>query len=247
MTPSPSLDRVGQDLREVARSLSDIAATVGREAAAATDSVRRSAEQAEQTAAFAGELDAAAALIENSVRRQWEIIEEAKAAAAGNDAVIAALGSAADGIGAISTLIAGIADRSRLLALNARIEAARTGEAGRGFDVVANEMKSLSEQTRDATRNIERRTDVLHGDVGNTRTLFDASVHRTSRNMRITSELVEAAERQRTAATAVAQLTRRTVEDIEEAAATIGRVSSAAITVDVLARHVVKAAQTIGA
>ena len=106
--------------------------------------------------------------------------------------VISTLSDASQAIGRIVGLIQDIAEQTNLLALNATIEAARAGEAGRGFAVVASEVKELAAQTGKATEEISGQINAIQSNIANA---VDAigSVENTIDQMTTISETIAAA------------------------------------------------------
>lgn len=143
--------------------------------------------------------------------------QEGRAAAEEATAAVAALGKSSDEIEKVVHLIESIADQTKLLALNAKIEAARAGDAGRGFGVVADEVGNLAKQTMNATGKIASSVDEV----------LSISQRASDSVARLGAAIQEMAMRQDTVAVATAEQRGATTE-IAHHASDIAQATSAA-------------------
>jgi methyl-accepting chemotaxis protein len=115
-----------------------------------------------------GSIDNLVASIHEIARSAQDAASTARRAvdmASGTSTTMAALGRSSHEIGAVVKVITSIAEQTNLLALNATIEAARAGEAGKGFAVVASEVKELARDTAKATEDIGARIESMQEDT----------------------------------------------------------------------------------
>ena len=151
-------------METTARTLSSIASEADSQARAASSS----SEQTEIERAQRRGRDRGARLLDPRDQRARRpqangVVGRAAEIAQNADQLVGQLSSGASRIGDVVKLIRAIAEQTNLLALNATIEAARAGEAGRGFAVVASEVKTLASQTAKATEEIAGQIGAIQG------------------------------------------------------------------------------------
>ncbi len=220
---------------ETTQTLSNQVAGVSEQASSNMQSVATATE----------ELSTSVEEIGRQVRDSSRIAEEAVVQAKQTDGRIGKLSHAAQQIGEVVKLITAIAEQTNLLALNATIEAARAGEAGRGFAVVASEVKSLASQTARATDEISSHIMGMQGATAESVAAIKEIGATIGQISTIATSIASAVEQQGAATQEIARSVQNVAQGTQTAATDIGQVNRGAAETGTASEEVLHSAKTL--
>ena len=254
-----SSEQVARASEEQSSSASSMAASV-QELTVSINHVGERASETRHATSEAGTIaDNGRAIVEQTIGQINAIAEAVKQASER----IHALGEQSDRITSMVAVIREVADQTNLLALNAAIEAARAGEQGRGFAVVADEVRKLAERTAKSTQDITTMVDAVRNGARSAEEGMQIAVERVGAGVSLSSEVSDsirkisdgshhtvemvneisgAISEQAAASTSIAQQVERIAQMAEECSAAAKGSADAAHQLDQLAaemRHVV--------
>ena len=213
-------------LNATAGVMSQVAEDTREQSATVSAATEQTSSSVQNVASATEELATSIQEIRRQVGDSTSIVGGAVQQADTTNRKVAELVDAAKRIGEVVELISDIAEQTNLLALNATIEAARAGEAGKGFAVVASEVKSLANQTAKATEEISQQVVSIQGVTTSTADEIREIGTRIERVEEISSTIASAVEQQAAATSEISNSVQQVAGGTQEVTDSIRGVSN---------------------
>jgi methyl-accepting chemotaxis protein len=236
------LTAASAQMEHTAKFMTATADQTNTRAATVTAAAEQASGSVNTVAAAAKELSASIAEIGSQVTRSAQVTDRAVNEARRTDQIVRNLAGGAQKIGQVVELITGIAGQTNLLALNATIEAARAGDAGKGFTVVASEVKNLSTQTARATEEIAAQISQIQQATREAVEALQLIGNTISEVSDIASAIAAAVEQQGAATAEIARNVQQTAVNAQDVTGNIVGVTAAANETGTAASEVLAAA-----
>ncbi|NOX76993.1 MAG: methyl-accepting chemotaxis protein [Gammaproteobacteria bacterium] len=225
-----------EQIGRVAAAVNEMSATI-QEVTSSTASAEESARQAKE------ETLSGAQVVEDNI----QIINTLSTEIEGAAEVIQALKTDSEGIGTVLDVIRGISEQTNLLALNAAIEAARAGEHGRGFAVVADEVRTLASRTQASTVEIQEMIERLQQGADSAVTVMDRGIKTVGASVKQATQTGETLASITMAVNSISDINAQIASSIEEQSIVAEDINQNVVSIDGLAQQGDEASTNIAA
>jgi len=234
-----------QQVNGSAKAMDEISDALATQSESAMHSVDLGSSHVNSTAAAIEEMSVTIADVSRQVAGTQTISAQAVTEAEAATTMMHKLATEADEIGSVVGAISDIAEQTNLLALNASIEAARAGDAGRGFSVVAGEVKELANQTSQATDRIRQQVEGIQTESRDAMaaiTKISATINEINQ---FTSVVTEAMEQQALAGREISDAAQQADMSMGEARSSVGELADSAGSVDQSSDEMIEVAESM--